>query len=171
MPIQKVSTTSSSLKKGRVNALTLTSEQKAKLYTLIEAFLLFNPRPTDEQVHLLAKSVGMDHEELERVLYEFFAEVLETEVAESEDVVDHTDVPGAPGPTPEVFGYQDPLIITNADFDESINLRAGDDLGDAASIDGAPDMEQLGEPDPLKEASEHDGAPDVEQMRQILNKE
>lgn len=55
---------------------TLDDESRNQLYQLIEAFLTLNPSPTDEQVHALSTSLGMDHKLFEAVIYRILSEII-----------------------------------------------------------------------------------------------
>ena len=63
---------------------------KEQLKQLIVAFLAINPQPSDDQVHMLATAIGMDHEPFEAVMYEMLAESNEVnaELSEEQKVLD-----------------------------------------------------------------------------------
>lgn len=150
MPIRAVATAASPT--SSVLASNLDDETKSKLYTLIEAYLLLVEKPSDTQVHALAEALELRHEELEAVIYEFFSSTLEDLKDDvSEDSLDEE---------PE-----------GLEALASFGLTSGDEVGDSASQDGAPDREVHGDKDPFKEASDADGAPDTEQIKENISKE
>lgn len=148
MPIKTVATATNPTS-APVLALSLDDETKSKLYTVIEAYLLFNSTPTDEEVHCFATALGMSKEALEAVLYEFFASELQEDASQVDPLEDDVAVSAV----------------------SAFALRSGDELGDALENDGVPDQELQGLEDPMKENSESDGAPDTELIRHNIGKD
>jgi hypothetical protein len=110
-----------------VTAMSQDPETQSKLYTLVESFLLLNPEPSDDQVHMLAQSINMDYEQLEAIVYKFFAQVLE----ELDDPVTASD---SVGEAAENDGEPD----TEA-------TDGGDAFKEAAESDGGLDLQQAEE--------------------------
>lgn len=174
----------------------LSQETLLKLYTLVETFLLLNPKPSDIQVHSLALALGLTHEFLESLIYEMFAEVLADdqegspeEVGEIEPTVslldlDEDDLDGL-GEDSDDFGFGSDDLDSLDSPDESedlaedimqdsvdpVQVYAADAFGEAAGKDGSPDMEQLGEENSLKEALDHYGPVDFQQVQETLKKD
>jgi hypothetical protein len=131
-------------------------ENEQQLQQLITLFLEINPNPSDQQFHMLADSIGVDHEALEAVSYAMLAKdgpqqsvMSGTEdLSESQKVLDGDYDPnvtspddlllndGAPEGTSNIQELQDDL------YDDGV---AADDIGlgvssdkDAMVSDGAP---------------------------------
>lgn len=169
MPIKCISTASNLTSDSL--PLNLDDETKSKLYSLIEAFLLFTDKPSDEQVHHLAVAIGLTPEQLEGVIYEFFSETLEddstlveSDFTDSEILEeDEEDIDAS-----SIFNEDD---IVESELCEDSPIKAGDELSDASENDGEPDLETDVDSDPMKENTEQDGAPDTEQIKENLGKE
>ena len=179
MPIKQIQTTS--VMQSSINAdadIQLDDEKQAAFYSLMESFLSLNPTPTDEHIHMLATSVGMEPETFEQLIYKFFGSVLHPKDAAEAFLEDDEEEPiddalhaslmdriGASNSDDNTFGR----VINKQIFDvkDIEPIEAADFDGEAAETDGAPDMEVFGEKDPLKEASENDGAPDEELIQEI----
>ncbi|QBQ74470.1 hypothetical protein BcepSauron_090 [Burkholderia phage BcepSauron] len=123
------------------------------LEALIELFLQINPQPSDQQFHMLAESVGVDHETLEAISYRMLGQQesgqpLEQQAAplskDQEVLVDDYD-PGTTSPD---------RVALN---DSAPNMGAGDardqaDLYDDGGFD-TPSHEQQLERDDVQLAS------------------
>ena len=120
------------------------------------------PQPI-EAAGEVADSLSPD---LKEHLYDLIEAYLKI-VPDPEDVQIHA-LAAALRVSPEVFEqflYEILSRIVNA----GQSLEASDSIGDLASQDGEPDLEQaFGEKDPMKKASESDGALDVEQIEENL---
>lgn len=62
------------------------ADYKERLQDLIEAYFRVNTNPSDEQVHALATSLGLDQETLEAVIYEYVGEALANEDVNTHEV-------------------------------------------------------------------------------------
>lgn len=105
-------------------------ENEEQVRALIHAFLEVNPKPADQQVHMLAAAIGMDHETLEAIVYKMLAE-------------DSNGAPATPTqPQPVVSGNEPPPEedlseaeqVLDGDYDP--NVTTPDDL---LLNDGAPE--------------------------------
>lgn len=146
MPIRTIET------KQTVVAAVLTDERVSQLYSLIESFLIFNPEPSDEQVHLLAAAAGLSKEELEQYLFKFFGQVIEDEEDE-EAAVDPAEPSESPTP-----------------FISRVKVTSSEPHSKLMEFDGVEDPELSGEEDPVKQASESDGAVDEEVLQEQQGK-
>lgn len=63
-------------------AVEITPDKKEAFYSLVESFLLINPSPSDEHMHMLATAVGMDPETFEQLVYQMFGQLLDEEADE-----------------------------------------------------------------------------------------
>lgn len=52
-------------------------DEEEVFYDLLVSFFRLNPSPTDEQVHSLAAALGVDHEDLEAMIYEILSIMME----------------------------------------------------------------------------------------------
>lgn len=187
--IKQLKTTSLSRIPASDSVPELDTEKQGAFYSLMESFLILNPSPTDEQVHNLTTSVGMDPETFEHLTYKFFGGVLHPTQEPEEDsefLSDGEDLQCEDDPDSELLSddeYEDDEdglmsritsgkeknLINHQLFDTSDIVEASDADGRAADNDGEPDAEVLGEEDPLKEASEADGAVDEEVLQEALD--
>lgn len=136
-------------------------ENEQQLQQLITLFLEINPDPSDQQFHMLAESIGVDHEALEAVSYSMLAKdgpqqsvmsgnesPSEENLSESQQVLDGDYDPnvttpddlllndGAPEGTSNIQESQDALYDDGAPADD-IGLGVSGDK-DAMVSDGAP---------------------------------
>lgn len=140
-------------------------ENEQQLQQLITLFLEINPNPSDQQFHMLAGSIGVDHEALEAVSYAMLAKdgpqqqsVIsgneapdEEDLSESQQVLDGDYDPnvttpddlllndGAPEGTSNIQESQDALYDDGAPADD-IGLGVSSDK-DAMVSDGAPPVQ------------------------------
>jgi hypothetical protein len=140
-------------------------ENEAQVRALIDAFLDVNPKPADQQVHMLAAACGMDHETLEAIVYKMLAEQNEAPqtpqqplysaadepLSEAQDVLDGDYDPnvtspddlllndGAPEGTSNIQKSQDTLYTDGAPPDD-IGMGVSSDK-DAMISDGEPPLQ------------------------------
>jgi hypothetical protein len=92
------------------------------LKELITLFLKINPKPSDQQFHALAESIGVDHESLESVSYQMLAE----------DDAQQSPLQ-ASNPTPPEDSLSEQQQVLDGDYDP--NVTSPDNL---LLNDGAP---------------------------------
>ena len=198
MPITALKTISKSRVVAADQGIELPAEQQAAFYTLMESFLLLNPSPSDDQMHQLTTSTGMDPETFEQLVYQCFGSLLHPDASaeqDDEEVLSDADEPeeeddllsdeGGSELLTDAHEHEDlmsRLVASNVDDNtaDPVNrdlfnlndlepIEASDPDGRAAENDGIPDPELLGGEDPLKEASESDGAVDEELVQETLD--
>jgi len=54
-------------------------EEEVAFFDFISSYFAYCPSPSDDQIHALATSIGVDHEELERRIYKLMSLMLENE--------------------------------------------------------------------------------------------
>lgn len=129
MPIQVVKTKPGGSPPKKVEAAqvadSMADDEKESMYSLVEAYLLIVPDPSDDQIHALATAVGMDHETFEQFLYEILSKVVE-----EGRKLEASDADGA-------LAEQD----GEPDLEEAFGQK--DDMKQASETDGGIDTEQL----------------------------
>lgn len=126
MPITRLTT-----KPTKLSASAVAAEVSPDLYSFIEAFLVLNPEPSDEQVHALAATIDMDHESFEEAMYAILAKVVEGYEEAQAGKLTASDPDGEAA---ENDGAPDLETIGEPDL-----------LKKAAESDGAVDTEQIEE--------------------------
>ncbi len=118
------------------------------LQDLVSAFLCVNDSPSDDQVHMLAKSVGTDPETLEAVVYHMLSECqTRANLIQANFVQDVLDGDYTPSMTPA-----DDLAVNDGEPDEG-----SDPLQDVLNDDGVPHDENVTSIDDGTD----DGVPDL----------
>lgn len=194
MPITVLKTISVSRITAANASPALEDEKQSAFYSLMESFLLLNPTPSDEQVHQLATSVGMDPETFESLIYKFFGDMVkhdedahggdfnadqdlladfgdeaEDEDTEAEEFLDEGDAQDDDNTVTASNVDDMPMNKQMFDTNDIEPIEAADQDGKAADEDGIPDPELLGGEDPIKEGSESDGAVDEEVLQETYD--
>jgi hypothetical protein len=191
MPITVLETISKSRITASDQAIGLDEGKQAAFYSLMESFLLLNPSPSDEHIHMLAEATGMDPETFEQLIYQSFGSLLHPpgdedvgKTSDSEVLSDPISNEGGDELLTDVHEHEglmarltasnvddntaDPVNKNLFDLNDIEPITASDPDGRAAEDDGVEDPELLGGEDPLKEASDADGAVDEELVEELL---
>lgn len=125
MPIRTL-VTSSTVEAAPSVAEALPPDKKELIYNILESYLQLNEDPSDDQVHALAFSIGMDHEVFEQLMYEILSQMVQD---------------GNPIKASDPHGK---LAENDGEPDlESVDNK--DPLKKAAESDGGIDLEQVDE--------------------------
>ena len=123
---------------------------------LLESYLTLQPEPSDEQVHHLAKSLGVSKEALEEVMFNMLSDLLSTDVDEA-PILDENH-PGESDLGVDVDGI-DPAFIGDAygydgslDDTDSVTLADADDEMMPGDLETMIDEEDNYSDDPLAAA-------------------
>ena len=123
---------------------------------LLESYLTLQPEPSDEQVHHLAKSLGVSKEALEEVMFNMLSDLLSTDVDEAL-ILDENN-PGESDLGVDVDGI-DPTFIGDAygydgslDDTDSVTLADADDEMMPGDLETMIDEEDNYSDDPLAAA-------------------
>ena len=123
-------------------------EHEEALVQILEAFLKINSEPTDEQMHGLAESLGLQKEHVEQVIYSMLADRLNGSIdeyididqddldAEDDDDSDDDDEPV------EASAEEDEVVLDMTGIDDEVDASIvvnPINTDEMMSVDGEPD--------------------------------